>query len=937
MSMAPVVSRRRGFLSRSLVACLAAVAAISGCAHLSNFASRKSDPPSQVRPPLTHEDAQSRSKQIGQIRYALWFAVNGSYPDFEGRTVVQFTWRGPKSSDGKPLFLDFTDGKIGSLKINNTVLSAEEVKRLYSGYRLNLPQEHLNTGLNRIEVAYSHDYNQDGVGIHRFQDPADGKVYLYSNSEPYDANQIFPCFDQPDLKATYELTVEAPADWAVISNMGERDVTTFDGRASWSFPATPFFSTYLFALHAGPYELWKSDYNGVPLRLFARESLKTYVDAKEWFDVTKAGLEFYSTYFEYPYPFVKYDQVLVPEFNSGAMENIAAVTFSDNAIFRSRPTQAQLRSRADTILHEMAHMWFGNLVTMKWWNGLWLNESFATYASNRALESLAKDHPSLRRIEWARTYSANPGQELFGEKEWAYWSDQSTTTHPIEVPVRNTDEAESNFDGITYSKGAGVLKQLAFLLGEEDFQEGLRRYFRRYAYKNTTQLQFIKTLQEASEKPLESWLQEWIESEGTNTVEAQFSCGEDGKVARFDLVQGNAPRSKRLRTHQTQLALHDRDSRVQSVIHIGYSGERTNVQEAIGKPCPAWVNPNHGDFDYVQVKLDPVTRAFLLNSGSRKSPLSGAAPLLAREQLWQALWQSTLEGVTPAAEFAKIFFEAGIHETDPNLLRRLLHRIYSTTALDPSVSLWISPQERLDLARRLHAWARKQVLTSPAGSDRQRHWWNLALQSAPEADDSAWISSALAGKVRIPGMPLDQDHRWELLESWARIPSRDILQFGAALAAETNRDRSESGRKWLISIRAATASLEAKQQAFDLARSRDTSFSELREIAGAFSWTGQDSLHPWLEDRYFAELPKIIAEKSNEEAGTFASGFFPFSCGGKALQRLEMFMASRQELPASVMKSLQSIREEEERCSKLRRAAPAPSSKLGPGGVPYET
>jgi aminopeptidase N len=915
----------------------------SGCSHLAKLASKNPDPPSQVRPPLTHDEAQSRSKQIGQIRYALWFAVNGSYPDFEGRTVVQFNWRGPKSSDGKPLFLDFTDGKIASLKINNAVVTAEELKHLYDGYRLKLAQERLNTGLNRIEVAYSHDYSHDGVGIHRFQDPADGKVYLYSNSEPYDANQIFPCFDQPDLKATYELTVEAPADWAVISNMAERDVTTFDGRASWSFPATPFFSTYLFALHAGPFELWKSDYNGIPLRLFARESLKPYVDAKEWFEVTKAGLEFFSTTFSYPYPFVKYDQVLVPEFNSGAMENIAAVTFSDNHVFRSRPTLEQLRSRADTILHEMAHMWFGNLVTMKWWNGLWLNESFATYASNRALESLAKDHPYLRRVEWARTYRENPGHELFGEKKWAYWSDQSATTHPIEVPVRNTDEAESNFDGITYSKGAGVLKQLVFLLGEENFQEGLQRYFQRFAYKNTTQLQFIKTLQEASNKPLEPWLQEWIEAEGTNTVEAQFACGDDGKIARFDLAQGNAPRSNRLRTHQTQVALFDRESRIKSVIRIAYSGERTSVPEAIGKPCPAWVNPNHGDFDYVQVKLDPVTRKFLMQSEGRRSPLAGAAPLLAREQIWQALWQSTLEGVTPAADFAKTFFDAGIHETDPNLLRSLLHRIYSTTALDPSVSLWMSPQERLDLAKKLHASAREQVLKSPAGSDRQRRWWHLALQSAPEADDSAWIVSVLSGKVHVPGIPLDQDHRWELLEAWSRIPSHDSGKLASALSAEEKRDLSESGNKWLISIRAATASPEAKQQAFERALSHDTSFSELREIAGSFSWMGQDSLHPWLEDRYFAELPKIIAGKSNEEAATFASGFFPFSCGGQAFQRLEKFMASRHgQLPASVMKALQSVREEEERCSKLRRREavapePAPVPGTATPTVPIET
>ncbi len=906
--------------------CFAVVAmGAVGCAHLPRLAAKNQDPPSQVRPPLSFDEAQARSRQVGQIRYALWFAVNGSYPDFEGRTVVQFNWRGPKAADAKPLFLDFSEGRIASLKINNASLSEAEIQQLYDGHRLKLPHERLNTGLNRIEVAYSHDYSQDGVGIHRFEDPVDGKVYLYSNSEPYDANRIFPCFDQPDLKATYELTVEAPADWAVISNMAERDVTTFDGRASWSFPATPFFSTYLFALHAGPYELWKSTHNGIPLRLFARDSLKQHVDAQEWFEVTKAGFDYFTAEFGYPYPFMKYDQVLVPEFNSGAMENIAAVTFSDRMAFRSRPTLVQLRSRADTILHELAHMWFGNLVTMKWWNGLWLNESFATYASDRALHALVSRNPYLRRAEWARTYRENPGHELFGEKKWAYWSDQSVTTHPIEVPVRDTDEAESNFDGITYSKGAGVLKQLAFLVGDEAFRAGLQRYFQRYAYKNTSQLQFIQSLQEASGKPLESWFQEWVESAGTNTVEAQFECAEDGKIIRFDLVQGNAPRSTLLRTHQTQVALFDEQSRVKSVIPVSYTGERTNVREAVGKACPAWVNPNHDDFDYVQVRLDPKTRGFLLSVRGGRSPLSGAASLLARDQLWQALWQSTLQGETPASDFAKLFFDAGIRETDAVLLRSLLHRVYSTSALDPSVSLWVSPQERLDLARRLHAAAREQVMKAPAGGDRQRRWWHLVLQSAPEADDASWVTSVLSGKIRIPGIPLDQDRRWELLEAWSRTPSHDVQKLQAALALEEKRDPSESGRKWVIAIRAATASPEAKTAAFERALSMETSFSELRETASAFSWTGQESLHPWLEDRYFAELPRMIVAKSNEEAATFASGFFPFSCGGGSMKRLEGFMSARKELPASVLKSLQSVLEEEQRCSKLRKHGEPPS------------
>ncbi|MBU6376836.1 MAG: aminopeptidase N, partial [Bdellovibrionales bacterium] len=555
-------------------------------------------------------------------------------------------------------------------------------KPLYNGFRLRLPIELLTQGQNRVQIAYSQSYSRNGTGIHRFEDRADQRVYLYSHSEPYDANRIFPCFDQPDLKAIYELTVEAPADWAVISNAADREVVNFDGRASWSFQATPPFSTYLFALHAGPYEVWKSDYQGTPLRLFSRKSLKNQVQPKDWFEVTKAGLEFFSTQFGYRYPFYKYDQILVPEFNAGAMENVAAVTFNDYLAFRSKPTQSQLRGRAETILHELAHMWFGNLVTMRWWNGLWLNESFATYAADWALESLSREHPFFRSSAWAQVYRDNPGSELFQDKKWAYWSDQSITTHSIDVPVENTDQAESHFDGITYNKGASALKQLAYFLGEEDFQEGLQRYFQNYAYKNSTVLHFLGALQESSGKKLETWLQEWLESPGANTVEVRFVCGDTKKITEFELLQGNAPHSTRLRTHRTQVALYNQSSQLQSVLSVTYSGEKTAVTEAIGKPCPAWVNPNHGDYDYSVTRIDPRSREFLLKSEGSQSPLAGKVSLLTRDQLWHALWLATLEGTLSGAQFSDLFFRTGIKEADPTLLGSLLRRMYSTSILE---------------------------------------------------------------------------------------------------------------------------------------------------------------------------------------------------------------------------------------------------------------
>ncbi len=288
---------------------------------------------------------------------------------------------------------------------------------------------------------------------------------------------LFPCFDQPDLKAVYSLKADAPADWRVISTAGEEKTEVSGARKTWTFAKTQKLSTYVFSVHAGPYHVWTSSAGAIPLRLFARESLAKYVPAGEWLELTRQGLDFYGAYFDLPYPFKKYDQILVPDFNEGAMENVGAVTFGERYVSRSTQTLEEREETADTILHEMAHMWFGDLVTMKWWNGLWLNESFATYMS-----ALAQSRATRYTRSWQSFFAA--------EKQWAYETDQRATTHPIEGDVADTGHAFADFDGITYGKGASVLKQLAYLLGEEKFRDGVRLYLKEHAYGNAEEKDF---------------------------------------------------------------------------------------------------------------------------------------------------------------------------------------------------------------------------------------------------------------------------------------------------------------------------------------------------------------------------------------------------------------------------------------------------------------
>src|SRR6185312_5421090 len=399
------------------------------------------------------------------------------------------------------------DGALSSFKVNGATAAP-----VSSGDFFALPKDALRAGENVVEVSFTHPYSVDGSGLYRFQDPEDERVYLYSNFEPYAAHRLFPCFDQPDLKATYALSVDAPAAWTVVSTSRERGIEASGRRRVWTFEKTPRLSTYVFSVHAGPYHVWTSTAGAIPLRLFARESLARYVDADEWLDVTRRGLDFYGQYFDLPYPFRKYDQLIVPDFNEGAMENVGAVTFGERYVSRSTQTLDEREEAADTILHEMAHMWFGDLVTMKWWDGLWLNESFATY-----MAALSR----ARATRYTRAW-----QTFFGDmKEWAYREDQRETTHPIEAVVPDTGEAFANFDGITYGKGASVLKQLAFLLGENEFRDGVRRYLKDHAYGNTEESDFFGAMTRASGQDLSAWRKDWLDAAGVNTVRADYACG----------------------------------------------------------------------------------------------------------------------------------------------------------------------------------------------------------------------------------------------------------------------------------------------------------------------------------------------------------------------------------------------------------------------------
>ncbi|HWM28852.1 MAG TPA: aminopeptidase N, partial [Woeseiaceae bacterium] len=535
---------------------------------------------------LDYATANARKARVSDVEYDLHIDLQGSEDAFKGEVNIRY-----KLSDSSTdLTLDFGGGTVQDLQVNGT-----PVPVAYNGFFLTLPAQALQTGENSVFVSYEHNYSEDGTGLHRFVDPVDHRTYLYTYLWPYYANRLFPAFDQPNLKAEITLSVVAPEDWAVVSTgVGERQSAAADGANLWQFSTTPKMSTYAFSLHAGPYRIWEDTADGLPIRLMARQSLAEFVAVDEWLDVTKRGLQYYGEYFDIPYPFHKYDQLIVPDFNIGAMENIAAVTFTEGYVQRQASNRSQRERRASVILHEMAHMWFGNLVTHDWWNGLWLNESFATQ-----MAAMAPIATTEFKDKWHGFF--------IDSKSRAYARDSRVTTHPIEMPIDSTDDFFTVFDAITYEKGSSVLKQLAHYTGEEGYRLGVSAYLKAFSYDTTELSDFIGHIEASTGVDLERWTDEWLYKAGFNTLSTAIVC--DGNELKELRVNQAAPDGNpHLRTHRTDVALYyfddNDDLGAAEVLPTELSGASTVVQETEGRPCPALVNPNHNDWTYAKVALN---------------------------------------------------------------------------------------------------------------------------------------------------------------------------------------------------------------------------------------------------------------------------------------------------------------------------------------------
>ena len=785
---------------------------------------------------LTRGEAAVRSALIKVASYHVDLDLTGGDDVFASVSVVRFDCTEPGSTS----FINLTAPAVREITLNGEPVSLDA----FDGDRITLD------GLaasNVLRVTADCAYSRSGEGLHRFTDPADGRVYLYSDLETFDAHRVYACFDQPDMKAAYELAVTAPADWIVVSNMTPES-SIEDGEAlRWHFPPTPPLPTYITAVAAGPYHVVRDEHDGIPLGVFCRQSLASYLDADEILEVTRQGFDFYHNSFGIKYPFEKYDQLFVPEFKEGAMENAGCVTLLESYIFRSRVTDFAREARGETILHEMAHMWFGDLVTMRWWDDLWLNESFATWAGTLA---------QAEATRWTSAWTTFA--QLY--KSWAYRQDQLPSTHPIAADIPDIHAVEVNFDGITYAKGASVLKQLVAYVGRENFLDGVRRYFGAHAWGNATLADLLSALEQTSGRDLASWSREWLQTAGVNTLRPSYSVDSDGRFTEFAVEQVAPASHPLLRSHRIAIGLYDRTSAGLSRrlrVETDVTGPRTVIGDLAGQPRPDLVLVNDDDLTYAKIRLDDHSLRTLIESSTGSFTESLPAALC-----WAAAWDMCRDGEMAARDYVRLVLSGISSVADISVVQTLLRQAGQAARrfADPE---W----QKTGLA--LMASALRDLLqTAPAGSDAQLAYVRAFAGVATSADDLALLARLLDGSVLLDGLSVDTDLRWALL---GRLVSRGAAGT-AEIDAELARDATDAGERHAATCRAAIPTAEAKREAWQTLISGELTIAMFRAALGGFVDPDQPQLIEPYRGDYFAVVGGVWREWSSAMAQDFVAG-----------------------------------------------------------------
>ncbi len=779
---------------------------------------------------LTRKFAEKRFEQVSNVSYNLGIFLKKHSKTYRGRCEITFFLK--KMEDLK---IDF----IGSVK--QLFVNSKESGFKIDGFSILINKKKLIKGENKILVEYENKYDTTGTGLHHFVDPEDKREYLYTQFEPYDAHRVFPCFDQPDIKAIYKLTLSAPKEWKIISNtLEEKTENKGDGKITY-FKRTPKFSTYLFHLSAGEFHQFSESFNKIPLRIFCRQSLKKYF-RQEMFTFTKQGLEFYQKFFGREYPFEKYDQIFMPEFNHGAMENVGAVTFSERFLFRYEPRRTERSGLADVVLHEMVHMWFGDLVTMKWWDDLWLNESFADFLSYLGL---------VRATEFKDGW-----QSFYARKAWAYVEDQWVTTHPIAADAPDTDTAFSNFDGISYSKGAAALKQLMFFIGEEAFKKGLQNYFKKYEWGNTTLKDFLGCMENASRKRLDKWAKMWLETTGVNTIEPEIKTSGNW-LESLEIRQHPSFKNNLLREHKSQIAVFKNGKKIKE-IDATYSGASTKINGIVNLEKPDIICLNYNDHDYVKERLDEHSVNYALHN------IEEIQDNLARQMVYGALWQMVRDALLDPKEYLELVIEKSFKEKNLFILESLFNRVGNIFAY------YLKDGQYYEYSEKFYSFALEN-LKKQMDKELKDAWFNLLALSIPGSKNPEKIVELLNGKMKIENFPFNQEQRWSAISRLAIFGHKGIDEL---IEKELKRDPSDKGKKEAFAAKVAKP--EKKKKHWDLfVNGERYSLDYLRTgMSRFFSRRQKEDLRDFM-DLFFKEILPIFKNKNRKYAEDFFDSLFP--------------------------------------------------------------
>ncbi|MEU6572926.1 aminopeptidase N [Streptomyces sp. NPDC046805] len=718
---------------------------------------------------LTRDEAQHRAKLLDVHRYTIELDLTTGDDTFDSHTVIRFTAR----SDGDT-FVELKPAELRTATLDGQPLDPETL----DGNRL--PLKHLTAGEHELHIDAAMPYSRTGEGMHRFTDPADGETYLYTQLFLDDVQQIYAAFDQPDLKAVFELTVTAPENWTVLAN----GITEHLGDGRWKAAPTPPLSTYLVAVAAGPWHSVTTEHRGLPFGIHCRRSLAPHLDADadELLEITKQCFDRYHEKFEEPYPFDSYDQAFVPEFNAGAMENPGLVTFRDEFVYRSAVTDTQRQTRAMVIAHEMAHMWFGDLVTLKWWDDIWLNESFAEYMGYQTITEATRFTDTWVDFGVAR-------------KAWGYDADQRPSTHPVAPEaVDDTAAALLNFDGISYAKGASALRQLVSWLGEKDFLAGINTHFERHKFGNATLADFIDSLASATERDVHAWADAWLRTTGVDTLTPVITAADDGTRTLTVERDGSRP-------HRITAGLYDQDVTDDGRLALR---ERLDLDIPQTTPHPIGKRPallllNDGDLTYAKVRFD--TESF----ETIRTSLSGLPDPLSRAVVWNALRDAVRDGELPPAAYLETARTHLPHETDLALVEGVL--AFAATQV---ADRYLRPEDRPAALATLGSLCRDLIRRTEDGDHpglrliAVRHFIDVAAHPDTIA---AWLADGT-----VPGGPeLDPELRWRILGRLAVLGATDE----DAIAAELRRDPSATGQEGAAHCHAALPDPEAKRAAWD--------------------------------------------------------------------------------------------------------------------------